>query len=95
MTATTVGRSCEGRYQCRKQGTETAQIQLQFAQIQLQIHYVITLQAGHKETKHLSKNKPHCHITHDDHDYDDDDDNHLVNLPDTLLLKRRVWEMSA
>ena len=90
MTATIVGRSCEGRHECRK-SSKTAQIQLQSALIQLQISYVITPQTGHKEMKHLTKNKPHCHITHDD----DDDDNHLVNLPDTLLLKIPVWEMSA
>jgi hypothetical protein len=93
MTATIVGRSREERCGCRKRSTEIAQIQLQFALIQLQIHYVIKPQAGHKEKKHLSKNKPYCHnITHDDHD----DDCHLNNLPDTLFLKKKkVWEMSA
>jgi hypothetical protein len=50
---------------------------------------VIQPQAGHNETKHLSKNKPFCHITPDDDD-DDDDDNHLNNLPDTLCLKCRL-----
>ena len=79
----------------QRESMEIAQIQLHFALIQLHfaliklhIHYVIKPQAGHKETKNSSRNKPYCHnITHDD----DDDDIIPITYQTLYSLKKKQF----